>query len=361
MRRNRDSEKPDGRAATANPTGRYERHRVEAVEVEDIGGDDEGGPSPATQVTVERTRRAISTNDSPDIPFDRSVNPYRGCEHGCIYCFARPSHAYLGFSPGLDFETRIVAKPDAPEALRRELARRGYEPATLALGANTDPYQPVERDQRITRRILEVLSEASHPVSIVTKSALVLRDLDLLSDMAARRLAHVHLSITTLDRELARRMEPRASTPARRLETLRQLTAAGVPTGVLASPMIPGLNDHELEAILEAARDAGASSAGYILLRLPGEVAELFESWLETHYPLKARRVLELVRGTRDGNLYKSAFGERMRGTGAYADMLASRFAAARSRLDLSARPTAFDFSRFGLKPKGPQLGLFES
>ncbi len=359
MRQKHDSEKPAGRGATVNPTGRFERNRIEALSTEDIGGDDEL-PSAATHVTDERTRHAIATNDSPDVPFDRSINPYRGCEHGCVYCFARPSHAYLGLSPGLDFETRIVAKPDAPDALRRELARPGYKPATLALGANTDPYQPVERDRGITRRILEVLDEASHPVSVITKSALVLRDLDILSAMAKRRLAHVHFSITTLDRELARTMEPRASVPARRLEALRQLSAAGVPTGVLASPMIPGLNDHELEAILEAAQGAGALSAGYILLRLPGGVAELFERWLEANYPLKARRVLELVRSTRDGNLYKSAFGERMRGTGAYAEVLATRFSAARARLGLAAGPPGFDLDHFGIKAPSAQLGLFD-
>jgi DNA repair photolyase len=360
MRQRVDGRRNDGRGATVNPTGRFERDTIEPLAPEDIGGDDEFSTSPATRVTDERTRNAIATNDSPDVPFDRSINPYRGCEHGCVYCFARPSHAYLGLSPGLDFETRIVAKPDAPDALRRELSRRGYKPSTLALGANTDPYQPVERDREITRRILEVLDEASHPVSIVTKSALVLRDMDILAGMAARRLAHVHVSITTLDRELARRMEPRASAPARRLEALHRLTAAGVPTGVLASPMIPGLNDHELEAILEAAGKAGARSAGYILLRLPREVAELFERWLEEHYPLKAKRVLELVRSTRDGDLYKSAFGERMRGTGAYAEILAARFSTARARLGLDSGPPGFDLDAFGIKAPSAQLGLFD-
>jgi DNA repair photolyase len=348
---------PRGRGATENPSGRFERHRIEPVAPSDPW-EEEIRTSPVTHVTTEQTRRAIATNDSPDVPFDRSLNPYKGCEHGCIYCFARPSHAHLGLSPGIDFETRIVAKPDAPAALRRELARRGYRPRTLALGANTDPYQPIEREQRITRAVLEVLAEARHPVSIVTKSALVLRDLDILADMASRRLAHVNVSITTLDPALARTMEPRASTPRRRLETIAELTAAGVPTNVLASPMIPGLNDHELESVLEHSRDAGARSAGYILIRLPREVAELFEQWLETHYPLKKRRVLDLIRDTRGGDLYRSEFGERMTGTGPYARLLADRFAIARDRLGLGERPTQLDETAFRPPRADPAQGL---
>ena len=342
----RSSKPPRGRGATENPSGRFERHRIEP-DAPSESWESEIRTSPLTRVTTEKTRRAIATNDSPDVPFERSLNPYKGCEHGCIYCFARPSHAYLGLSPGIDFETRIVAKPDAPAALRRELARRGYRPRTLALGANTDPYQPVEREQRITRGVLELLAETRHPVSIVTKSALVLRDLDILSAMARRRLAHVNISITTLDNALARTMEPRAATPQRRFDTLAKLTAAGIPTSVLASPMIPGLNDHELESILQRSRDAGARSAGYILIRLPREVAELFEQWLETHYPLKKRRVLELIRETRGGDLYRSEFGERMTGTGPYARLLADRFAIACERLGLTERPTELDATAF--------------
>jgi DNA repair photolyase len=362
MQQKRAKPSPAARASRANPTGRFERHTVDAEGVE--GGavlTDEECPGPRTQVTDERTRSAIASNDSPDVPFEHSINPYRGCEHGCIYCFARPSHAYLGLSPGLDFETRIIAKPGAPAVLRRELSRKGYRPTVLALGANTDPYQPVERERRITRAILEVLAQMAHPVSIVTKSVLVLRDLDLLAEMAARRLAHVNVSITTLDRELARRMEPRASAPERRLDAIRELTAAGVPTSVLASPMIPGLNDHELEAILTAAREAGATQAGYILVRLPREVAELFEEWLEANYPLKAKHVLDLIRATRGGDLYRSAFGERMRGTGAYADMLATRFNAAKARLGFSDRSLDLDLTAFRAERAGPQLSLFEN
>jgi DNA repair photolyase len=319
----------------------------------------------ATTVSPERVRSIITRNDSPDVPFDRSINPYRGCEHGCIYCFARPTHAYLGLSPGLDFESRLFSKPDAPRKLAQELARPGYRCEVIALGANTDPYQPVERDERITRRILEVLADYRHPVSIVTKSNLVLRDLDLLAPMAARRLASVFFSVTTLDRELARRMEPRAPTPARRLEAMRSLSAAGVPTGILASPMIPGLNDGELERILAAAAEAGAVTAGYILLRLPGEVATLFSEWLQAHYPDRKKHVLSLVRQTRAGKLYDPRFGERMRGTGAYAELLARRFAVATKKLGLSRRPE-LDLTQFRVpassgaaKGRTAQLRLF--
>ncbi|TFH20407.1 MAG: PA0069 family radical SAM protein, partial [Myxococcales bacterium] len=285
----------------------------------------------------------------------------RGCEHGCVYCFARPSHAYLGLSAGLDFETRIYSKPDAAGLLRRELTRRGYRPETIALGANTDPYQPVEKRLGITRAILDVFAECRHPVGIVTKSSLVLRDLDLLERLAADRLVHVHVSITTLDPELARRMEPRAVTPAERLHTISKLTSSGVPVGLLASPMIPGLNDAELEAIVKAGASAGAGSAGYVILRLPGEVKELFEEWLDRHYPLRAAHVLSLVRGTRDGALYDSRFGERMRGSGAYADLIARRFDAARSRHGLRPRPAPLDASLFRPpRSAAPQLGLFD-
>ena len=317
-------------------------------------------PALRTTVTPEATRTIITRNDSPDVPFDRSINPYRGCEHGCVYCFARPSHAYLGLSPGLDFETRIISKPGAPDLLRKELAKPGYRCEPLALGANTDPYQPVERRLRITRRVLEVLAEHRHPVTIVTKSDLVLRDLDLLGPMATMRLARVMISVTTLDRALARRMEPRAATPERRLAAMRELTAAGVPAGVLSSPMILGLNDHELERILEASRAAGAVTAGYILLRLPHEIKDLFSEWLETHYPLKAPRVLALVRATRQGRLYDARFGARMKGAGPHAELLRRRFEVACRRLGLDRDRPRLDTSLFRPPGRpGDQFRLF--
>jgi DNA repair photolyase len=313
-----------------------------------------------TTVTPERIRTVITRNDSPDVPFEQSVNPYKGCEHGCVYCFARSSHAYLGLSPGLDFETRLFSKPDAPERLRRELGRRGYRPRVLALGANTDPYQPVERRLELTRRLVEVLAEHRHPVSIATKSDMVLRDLDLLSLMAKERLAGVLVSLTTLDPDLARRMEPRAPTPSRRLAAMRELSRAGVPVTVLASPMIPGLNDSEVETILEASARAGAHSARYILVRLPREVKDLFAEWLEAEYPDRAARVLSLIRQTRGGRLYDSRYGVRGRGEGPYAEMLAKRFAVARARLGLSADPPSLDTTRLRAPSReGKQRSLF--
>lgn len=355
-----------GRAALSNATGRFEPRRHEAF---DDGWDivEEPAPSVPTTVVPERTRDILARNDSPDVPFDRSINPYRGCEHGCVYCFARPSHAYLGLSAGLDFETRLFSKPQAAERLRAALARPGYQPQVIALGANTDPYQPVERHLRITRGVLQVLAEHRHPVAIVTKSQLVLRDLDLLAAMARERLATVLVSVTTLDRELARRMEPRATSPAGRVETLRRLAQAGVPVGVLASPVIPGLNDQELESVLETCAQAGCSSAGYILVRLPGEVQELFVEWLREHYPLKAERVLGLLREMRAGQLYRSGFGTRMRGTGLYAQLLAQRFQTACRRVGLAQHDGAgLDIGRFrppaGVRrqPRRSQLGLFD-
>ena len=352
-----------GRGAVTNPVGRFERSRIvplEGGEGQERTVEEEVGPL-RTIVTPEATKSIIARNDSPDVPFDQSINPYRGCEHGCIYCFARPSHAYLGLSPGLDFETRIFSKPRAPQLLRDELRRPGYRCQVLALGANTDPYQPVEKRHRITRQILEVLAEHRHPVSIVTKSELVLRDLDILVPMAACRLASVFVSVTTLDPDLARRMEPRAATPARRVETLRRLSEAGIPVGVLASPMILGLNDHEMEKILEACADAGARSAGYILLRLPLELKDLFVDWLRENEPLRADRVLHLIRETRGGDLYDGAFGRRMRGTGVHADLLRKRFEVARRRFGLNDRPAPHDFTRFRVPPRpGDQIALFD-
>ena len=328
-----------GRGAVSNRAGRYEA--TESVAVDDgwgLGDDpDEGLPGPATVIGRDASRTIIARNQSPDVPFDRSINPYRGCEHGCVYCFARPTHAWLGLSPGLDFETRIFAKPDAAALLERELARPGYRPAVLALGANTDPYQPAERRLEITRGVLEVLWRARHPVAIVTKSALVLRDLDILAPMAEQRLVSVMLSVTTLDRALARVMEPRAPAPERRLEALRGLAAAGVPCGVLTAPIVPAINDAELERLLEASRDAGAARAGYVLLRLPLEIRDLVLEWLEAHFPDRKQRVMQLVRGTRGGRDYESGWGLRQRGRGSYAELLARRFALACARLGLNS------------------------
>lgn len=326
-----------------------------------MAADEESG-SPATEVRPDASRSIISRNRSPDVPFDRSINPYRGCEHGCIYCFARPTHAYLGLSPGLDFETRLLAKPEAAALLRRELARPGYRCAPMALGTNTDPYQPVERTWRITRQVLEVLAECAHPVSIVTKSALVERDLDILAPLAERRLAQVFVSLTTLDRDLSRRMEPRAAAPERRLRTIERLCAAGVPTGVLLAPLIPALNDAEVENLLRAARRAGALSAGYVVLRLPLEVGPLFEDWLVRHYPLRAGRVLGQIRAMRGGRDYDPRFGTRMRGQGPWADLLAKRFEVAGRRLGFAPTLPALDTTAFRApapEGDGHQLALF--
>ncbi len=352
-----------GRGTPDNPPCRFDALATTAF---DDGWDslaDDGAHTPVTEILRDETRTILTRNDSPDVPFDRSVNPYKGCEHGCIYCFARPTHAYLGLSPGLDFETKIVCKPRAAELLREALGRRGYVPRPIALGANTDPYQPLERKQRITRAVLEVLHEHHHPVGIVTKSDLVLRDRDLLAPMAARRLAQVFVSITTLDPELARRMEPRAPSPHRRLKAVEGLSAAGIPVGVLASPMIPGLNDHELDRILGAAAAAGARSAGTILVRLPHELKDLFSDWLEAHHPERKKRVLGLIRECRGGALNDPRFGERMRGRGPYAEMLHRRFEVARARHGLDRRGETLDCSAF-VPPapagdKGRQLSLF--
>ncbi|MGH6990476.1 MAG: PA0069 family radical SAM protein, partial [Stellaceae bacterium] len=349
-----------GRGAGTNQSGRFEAQRREPFGW-GHGDDDEAPPKLDTVYARDNAKTILARNDSPDIPFDRSINPYRGCEHGCVYCFARPSHAYLGLSPGLDFETRIFVKEDAPDLLRAELARPSYQCRTIALGANTDPYQPAERKFLLTRRILEVLRELRHPVSIVTKSALVTRDIDLLSDMARDRLASVAVSLTTLDRSLARRMEPRAATPQRRLDTMRALSDAGIPVCVLASPMIPALNDMELDRILEAASAHGAEAAGTILLRLPLELGPLVEEWLDRHFPDKAKHVLSLVRQARGGKIYEAQWGTRMTGTGPYAELLRLRFDKACRRLGLNQRRAAFDLDRTQFrKPAkvGDQLSL---
>lgn len=325
-----------GRGAGLNPSGRFEDQRREVF---DDGWQTLEELEPfKTEVQVEKPKTAITRNDSPDIPFDRSVNPYRGCEHGCIYCFARPTHSYMGLSAGLDFEAKLFAKPDAPRLLERELSRREYKVKPIAIGTNTDPYQPIEKEWRIMRQLLEVLAKANHPVMIVTKSALVTRDIDILSEMAAKGLAKVALSVTTLDRKLARTMEPRASTPVKRLEAIRQLTEAGIPTSVLASPIIPALNDHELERILEAAQAAGATTASYILLRLPLEVSPLFRDWLLRHYPDRYRHVMSLIRSMRGGKDYDAEFGKRMKGAGPYAWQISRRFEIATKRLGLMRR-----------------------
>ncbi|MDH3232710.1 MAG: PA0069 family radical SAM protein [Alphaproteobacteria bacterium] len=338
-----------GRGAVGNQSGRYERETRHLIDdgwgtANPLAGDP---PPLKTTVSVDASRTVLARNTSPDIPFDRSINAYRGCEHGCVYCYARPTHAWMGLSPGLDFETKLFAKPNAPALLRTALAGSGYQCAPIAMGTNTDPYQPIERDYRITRGLLKVLDECSHPLTIVTKSALVLRDLDILSAMAKRNLVKVSLSVTTLDRGLSRRMEPRAATPVRRLETIEALARAGVPTGVMAAPMIPALNDHEMESILEAAAQAGASEAGYILLRLPLEIKTLFREWLEAHKPDKAKHVFSLVRQTRGGELYKAKFGERMKGEGPYAALLKGRFDAAIRRLGLNEQSFDLDTASF--------------
>ncbi|MCX7628086.1 MAG: PA0069 family radical SAM protein [Methylophilaceae bacterium] len=350
-----------GRGASSNAVSRFAHYQREAID-DGWGSLDAELPPLRTEVAIDTSRSILSYNDSPDIPYDRSINPYRGCEHGCIYCYARPSHAWLGLSPGLDFESRLLVKPQAAALLRQALAKPGYRCAPIALGSNTDPYQPIEREYRVTRQILEVLLECRHPVTIVTKSALIERDIDLLSAMAAQGLAHAAISITTLDRTLARRMEPRAAAPQRRLETIAALSAAGIPTAVMTAPLIPALNDDALESILEAARDAGASAAGYVLLRLPHELTTLFEEWLKLHAPLKAAHVMSLIRQSREGKSYDSAFGRRMCGSGAYADMIAQRFRLAVRRLGLE-RWTELDTSLFtppSVKAESPQASLFD-
>lgn len=355
----RPTARTPGRAAGYNPANRFDRLVVTA-EADDWPGPDGELPVLRTELRRERPRSVITRNTSPDIGFDRSINPYRGCEHGCIYCFARPSHAYLGLSPGLDFETRLVAREGAAAVLARELARRSYRPAVIAIGTNTDPYQPVEREARIMREVLEVLWDHRHPVAIVTKGTLIERDLDILSKMAAENLVRVGVSITTLDRDLARALEPRVPGPARRLETIRRLAGAGVQVRAMVSPVIPALTDPEMEAILAAAQGAGAVAASWIMLRLPREVAPLFRDWLERHYPGRAGRVMARVREMHGGRDYSVEWGKRMRGEGPYARLVGQRFrlAAARLGLDAALPPLSVDRFRVPLRP-GDQLSLF--
>lgn len=348
-----------GRGTAARPDGRFEQWQRAAFD--DGWTAEEEATVPKTELIVDTARSVIVEARSPDIPFELSINPYRGCEHGCSYCFARPTHSYLGYSPGLDFETKILWKPDAPEILRKELARPGYRCRPIALGINTDGWQPVERKLGLTRQLLEVLCETRHPVSIVTKSALIERDIDLLADMARDNLVQVMFSITTLDRELARKMEPRAATPARRLAAMKSLHQAGIPVGVLFAPLIPALNDHELEAVLEASRAAGAETAGYALLRLPHELKALFATWLQQHVPGRAAHVLSLLRQMHGGKLYDSRFGQRMRGDGAFADLYRHRFALARQRTGFEDRVRPLNLAAFR-PPRLPsaQADLFD-
>ncbi len=347
-----------GRGEASNTGGRFESNRHEVF---DDGWQDLADESrPKTEVQVEASRSILTFNQSPDLPFDRSINPYRGCEHGCVYCFARPTHAYLGLSPGLDFETRLFSKPDAAALLEGTLRKPGYQCQTLALGVNTDAYQPIERKLEITRAVLQVLQRFRHPLAIVTKSALVERDIDILAEMAQQQLVSVNVSVTTLDAELARKLEPRAAAPHRRLRTIRALAEAAIPVSVLVAPVIPVLTDPELDAILAAAKDAGAQSAAYILLRLPLEVSELFQQWLQEHYPLKAEHVMTRVRDTRGGKDYDSRFGVRLSGSGAFADIIAQRYALACKKMALKPRDYALNNTAFRVPERsGDQFDLF--
>jgi DNA repair photolyase len=353
-----DRDRRRGRGAHSNASGRYEP--LARIAFDDGWEKLEDLPPFKTSVTADATRKIITRNDSPDISFDRSINPYRGCEHGCVYCFARPTHAFLGLSPGLDFESKLFMKPNAPELLERELSAPGYTPKVIAIGTNTDPYQPIERRYQIMRRILEVLDRAGHPVGIVTKSALVLRDLDILARMAKRDLVKVAISVTTLDAKLARTMEPRASTPPRRLEALRQLVKAGVPTSTMVAPVIPALNDAEIERILEAVAETGVRHAGYVLLRLPLEVRDLFREWLMANFPDRYRHVFKLIRDMRGGKDYDSTFGSRMTGKGPIAWMIGRRFEVACERLGFNATSVKTTTEHFR-RPQAAseQLSLF--
>ncbi|MFL4471266.1 PA0069 family radical SAM protein [Tateyamaria armeniaca] len=358
MKPDLQTKQPKGRGALTNSVSRFDnvtRHGV------DDGWDvDEALPTLRTEVSIERPRSIISYNRSPDLPFDRAINPYRGCEHGCVYCFARPSHAYLGLSPGLDFETKLVARPDAPDVLRAELARRSYKVAPIAIGTNTDPYQPIEKERGIMRACLEVLEECGHPVAIVTKGALIERDLDILGRMARRGLLRVGISLTTMDATLSRLMEPRAPSPNRRLQMIQRLSAAGVPVRVMASPMVPALTDPELEDILAQGKRAGARTASWIMLRLPQEVSGLWRDWLAMHFPDRSGRIMARLREMHGGKEYDARWGHRMRGEGAYAEMVAARFAVAIKRLGLksSAPPMRVDLFQPPVRPSA-QLSLF--
>jgi DNA repair photolyase len=348
-----------GRGAAENPQNRYARMDREVYD-DGWERDDEKAAGPRTEVTLTQARTIISRNQSPDIPFTQSINPYLGCEHGCIYCYARPSHAFLGLSPGLDFETKLFAKVNAVELLRKELSRPGYRCELISLGANTDPYQPIEHKYRITRGILEVLAECNHPVGIVTKSAMIERDLDLLAPMAKKNLVHVFVSIGTLDHEIMRTLEPRTSAPRRRLEALQALAAAGVPCGVLVAPLIPFLNDKDMESVLEQSAACGATTAGYVILRLPYELKDLFKDWLERHHPLKAAHIMSQIRQMRGGRENDSTFGKRMSGEGIFAELQEKRFRIACDRHGFNVRDRySLDTSRFSPPDVTAQMALF--
>jgi len=349
-----------GRGAVTNASGRYESDKRENFDDGWEGLEDDAPAPLRTTLTPEKARRIITTNDSPDIGFSRSINPYRGCEHGCIYCYARPAHAYMGLSPGLDFESKLFFKPEAPALLERELSKKGYQPEYIHIGGNTDPYQPIEKRLRITRRLLEVMERFSHPFSIITKNGLIVRDADILGRMGRRGLARAFVSVTSLDRKLARTMEPRAATPQKRLDAIRRLSDAGCPVGVGFAPVIPGLNDHELEAVLEAAAAAGATTAMYVTLRLPLEIKDLFREWLRENFPDRADRVISLIRQALGGRDYDPEWGSRMKGSGPIADLIASRFAVTTRRLGLNVERPELDASQFQVPAKaGDQLNLF--
>ncbi len=361
------NEKPliyKGRAASSNQVSRFDPHTRESLD-DGWGSLDEEAPPLRTEVMLDATKSVINYIQSPDLPFDRTLNPYRGCEHGCIYCYARPTHAFLGMSPGLDFESKLLIKPDVVNLLKKELAHPKYKCAPIALAMNTDGYQPIEREYQLTRQVIQVLSEANHPFSMVTKSSLVERDIDLIAPMAAKGLATIFLSITTLDRQIARRLEPRAAAPERRFETLRKLSEAGIPTGVMVAPVIPALTDCDMEQILEKAHQAGVSKAGYVFLRLPHELTTLFEEWLQQYFPLKAAHVMSLVKQSRGGKAYQSEFGKRMHGEGVFADLLAKRFKLSCHKLGMTGERTGFRTDLFKipeawrLKPVSTQLALF--
>ncbi len=349
--------KKKGRASLSNQDGRYES--LVHVEEDDGWYRESKTVAVPTKLLVDTTKSVITYNVSPDVPFDRSINPYRGCEHGCIYCFARPTHTFLGFSAGLDFETRILYKPNASQLLKAELANRQYSCAPIALGVNTDAYQPAEEQLELTRQVLQLLRSCKHPVSIVTKSSLIVRDVDLLSEMAEDNLVNVYISLTTLDSRLKKILEPRAAAPAKRLKTVERLVAAGVPVGVMVAPVIPAINDSEIEAILDAASRCGAESAGYVLLRLPNELPKLFDEWLECHFPERRKHVLNLVSSTRGGNLYDSSYGRRMWGTGAYAQMIARRFQIASRRSGLVEKRNYLRSDLFTRPATDGQMELF--
>jgi DNA repair photolyase len=332
-----------GRGALSNPPVRFESTVVEKTDDGWYQEEEEGTPSLSQTVLPDRAKSVITTNNSPDVGFDQSINPYRGCSHGCVYCFARPTHAYLGLSPGLDFESKLFYKDNAVELLRAELSARNYKAKTIALGINTDGWQPLEKQMEVTRSVLAVLAETRHPISIVTKSALIVRDIDLLQDMARDRLVSVMFSITTLDNDIKRTLEPRTASPQARLKALEQLSAAGVPVGVMVAPVIPSLTDHEMEHILEAAKNAGATRAGYTLLRLPHEVKDLFREWLAEHYPDRAQHVMSIINQSRGGKDYQAEFGTRMVGTGVFAELLRKRFQVAKRRLGFDASDERFE------------------